>query len=84
MVFEVQKKTMSRGASTIIWLVSWSLIMIYHVGLAERVLEDKQSENFVMKRRHFFWYSGKSSYERVWPVSLSNILILYVMFLVVY
>lgn len=52
--------------------------MIYHVSLAERILEDKESENLViMKERQggviinrvidFFSYSGKSSYDRVWP-----------------
>jgi len=52
--------------------------MIYHVSFAERVLEDEKPENFVMKKRSFFWYNGKSSYERVWPVSFyyqTNILI---------
>lgn len=77
MALQVKKKT----TSTILWLVSWSLIMIYHVSLAERILEDKESENLViMKERQggviinrvidFFSYSGKSSYDRVWPVSL--------------
>lgn len=44
--------------------------MIYHVSLAERILEDKKPENFVMQKRYFSWYTGKSAYERVWPVSL--------------
>lgn len=72
MALEVKKMAISREVSTIIWLVSWSLIMIYHVSLAERVLEDEKPEIVVMKKRSFFWYSGESSYERVWPVSLSN------------
>ncbi|WJX89840.1 hypothetical protein P8452_71805 [Trifolium repens] len=67
MALLAKKKTASRAATTLIWLISWSFIMIYHVSLAESVLEDEKSENIVMKERQFFWYSGKSSYERVWP-----------------
>nr|AFK35007.1 unknown [Medicago truncatula] len=67
MALEVKKMAISRELSTIIWLVSWSLIMIYHVSLAERVLEDEKPEIVVMKKTSFFWYSGESSYERVWP-----------------
>jgi hypothetical protein len=70
MALLAKKKTASRAATTLIWLISWSFIMIYHVSLAESVLEDEKSENIVMKERKFSWYSGKSSYERVWPVSL--------------
>jgi len=87
MALEVKKKAISREASTIIWLVSWSLIMIYHVSLAERVLEDEKPENFVIKKTSFFWYSGESSYERVWPVSLlskTNSLIYFVIILVMH
>ncbi|CAL5197608.1 unnamed protein product [Lathyrus oleraceus] len=67
MALQVKTKTTSRAASTIVWLISWSLIMIYHVSFAERILEDKKSDDFVMQKRHFSWYGGKSSYERVWP-----------------
>ncbi|XP_058766425.1 sulfite exporter TauE/SafE family protein 3-like [Vicia villosa] len=67
MALQVKMKTTSRTASTLIWLISWSLIMIYHVSLAEGILEDKKPENFVMQKRDFSWYSGKSAYERVWP-----------------
>ncbi|XP_061352168.1 sulfite exporter TauE/SafE family protein 3-like [Gastrolobium bilobum] len=74
MAVEVKKKT-SRAAATAIWVVTWSLIMIYNVTLAERVLKDQKSEKIVVKERggviirvvDFFWQSGQSSYERVWP-----------------
>lgn len=52
--------------------------MIYNVSSAKRVLEEPKSESFVLKQKQggvigvfdFFWKSGESSYERVWPVSL--------------
>ena len=54
--------------------------MIFNVSLAERTLRDKKSENFVDTERQgvlakvigFLWQDGESSYEPVWPVSISN------------
>ncbi|XP_027345114.1 sulfite exporter TauE/SafE family protein 3-like isoform X3 [Abrus precatorius] len=74
MAIEVKKKT-SRAAATAICLVSWSLIMIHNVSLAERVLKDQKPENFLVKGKQgvminvvdFFWKNGESSNERVWP-----------------
>ncbi|KAK7360002.1 hypothetical protein VNO77_01974 [Canavalia gladiata] len=74
MAIEVKKKT-SRAAATAIWLVSWSLIMIYNVSVAERVFEDQNPDNFVPKERQevmtnlidFFWKKGDSSGDHVWP-----------------
>ncbi|KAK7262848.1 hypothetical protein RJT34_30429 [Clitoria ternatea] len=74
MAIQVKKKT-SRAAATAIWLISWSLIMIHNVSLAERVLKDQN--NFALKERQgvltsvvdFLWGDGDgdSSKERVWP-----------------
>ncbi|KAL3022924.1 hypothetical protein AAZX31_04G040000 [Glycine max] len=74
MATEVRKKT-SRGATTVIWLASWSLIMAYNVCLAERVLKDQKPESFVVKERQgvmnsiidFFWNDGEPTNDRVWP-----------------
>lgn len=79
MALEVKKKN-SRCAATAIWLVSWSLIMVYNVSLAERILKDQKPEAFAATERHgvmisifdFFWKDGGPSNDRVWPVSLSN------------
>lgn len=75
-------KTLSISASvaaTAIWLVFTCLVTMSDVASAERVLKDKQPENFVgedMKKGlfirviQFFWQGGKSAYEHVWPVSI--------------
>ncbi|KAI4327584.1 hypothetical protein L6164_020024 [Bauhinia variegata] len=68
-------QTTSRAAATASWLTFWCLMMICSVTLAERVLKQKQSENFVEKERkgalvrviQFLWQDGESSYEHVWP-----------------
>ncbi|KAI4314856.1 hypothetical protein L6164_027723 [Bauhinia variegata] len=73
MAKELNQRT-SRAAATS-WLVFWCLMMICNVSLAERILKDKKPENFVEKERQvalvrvieFFWQSGESSYEHVWP-----------------
>ncbi|KAJ7944299.1 Sulfite exporter TauE/SafE family protein [Quillaja saponaria] len=57
------------------WIVFWSLIMMSNVSYADRVLKEKTSKEFAEKEGQgiivrmvdFFWQSGKSSYERVWP-----------------
>ncbi|RDX67126.1 Sulfite exporter TauE/SafE family protein 3 [Mucuna pruriens] len=72
MAIEVKNKT---SRATAIWLVSWSLIMIYNVSLAERVLKDQKPESSVPTERQgvmisiidFFWKDGESSTDRVWP-----------------
>lgn len=61
------------------WLVLWSLIMIFNVSLAERIMKERKPESFVEKDSQkegiivrvidFIWQSDKSSYEHVWPVS---------------
>lgn len=34
-----------------------------------QIIEKETNEGFSAKLLHFFWQSGKSSYEHVWPVS---------------
>lgn len=61
------------------WVVCWGLFTVCEVGSAERLLRETEPGYFVEKEMrlsfavrllHFFWQSGKSSYEHVWPVSL--------------
>lgn len=59
---------------TAAFVFCWALFESY-MGDAERLLpntqiiEKESKEGFSAKLLHFFWQSGKSSYEHVWPVS---------------
>lgn len=61
---------------TAAFVFCWALFESY-MGDAERLLpntqiiekEKESKEGFSSKLLHFFWQSGKSSYEHVWPVS---------------
>ncbi|XP_058186210.1 sulfite exporter TauE/SafE family protein 3-like isoform X3 [Rhododendron vialii] len=58
------------------WVVCWGLFTVCDVGSAERLLratepgclvEKEMGLGFAVRMLHFFWQSGKSSYEHVWP-----------------
>lgn len=74
------------------WLILCIITMLFNVSLAERVLKEKETVNHVEKQTKgflkamvdFLWESGKSSYEPVWPVSLSFVFSLLISFCIVY
>ncbi|KAA8547355.1 hypothetical protein F0562_003781 [Nyssa sinensis] len=58
------------------WVVCWGLFAASDVGNAERLLrapepaysvEKETTKGFGVRLIHFFWQSGGSSYEHVWP-----------------
>ncbi|XP_059640969.1 sulfite exporter TauE/SafE family protein 3-like [Cornus florida] len=63
-------------AATAAWVVCWSIFTASDLGNAERLLratepgyvvEKEMRHGFFVRVIHFFWQSGKSSYEHVWP-----------------
>ncbi|GFZ18667.1 sulfite exporter TauE/SafE family protein [Actinidia rufa] len=63
-------------AATAACLVCWGFITVIGFGSAERLLrvtepdyfvEKEMSYGFIVRLIHFFWQSGKSGYEHVWP-----------------
>ncbi|KAI8028755.1 Sulfite exporter TauE/SafE family protein 3 [Camellia lanceoleosa] len=63
-------------ATTAAWVVCWGLFTVIDVGSAERLLratepgyfvEKEMRHGFVVRLLHFFWQTGKSSYQPVWP-----------------
>ncbi|CAK9150747.1 unnamed protein product [Ilex paraguariensis] len=63
-------------AATVAWVVCWGLFTLSGFGSAERflkatepgyIVEKEMRLGFALRLLHFFWQSGKSSYEHVWP-----------------
>lgn len=63
------------------WVCCWILFTSSDIGSAERlikaiepghIVEKEMRQGFLVRVLHFFWQSGKSSYQHVWPVSLSS------------
>ncbi|GMP28311.1 hypothetical protein CsSME_00003912 [Camellia sinensis var. sinensis] len=63
-------------ATTAAWVVCWGLFTVIDVGSAERLLratepgyfvEKEMRHGFVVRLLHFFWQTGKSTYQPVWP-----------------
>ena len=66
--------------ATLMWIVFLLLMSGFVIG--ERILKDKNPERFVEEEKgngffvrviHFLWQDGKSSYQHVWPVSISEV-----------
>ncbi|KAK2657234.1 hypothetical protein Ddye_010286 [Dipteronia dyeriana] len=68
-----------RVLAAVAWMVFMCLVMMGEQGSSERLLKDKnpqvfpeesddmRQQSFLVRVAHFFWQSGKSSYEPVWP-----------------
>ena len=77
---EVSQRAMA-VAATVACLVCWGLFTVIGFGSAERLLrvtepdyfvEKEMRHGFIVRLFHFFWQTGKSGYEHVWPVSFST------------
>ncbi|KAK3011627.1 hypothetical protein RJ639_011129 [Escallonia herrerae] len=73
--FEVKQRVKGLAAAAA-WVICWSLFTMSGVGSAERLLkatepgyivEREMRQGFLVQVLHFFWQSGKSSYQPVWP-----------------
>ncbi|TXG59617.1 hypothetical protein EZV62_014190 [Acer yangbiense] len=69
-----------RALAAVAWMVFMCLVMMGEQGSSERLLKNKnpqvfpeesdhdmRQQGFLVRVAHFFWQSGKSSYEPVWP-----------------
>ncbi|GFY86377.1 sulfite exporter TauE/SafE family protein [Actinidia rufa] len=74
-VNEVSQRAMAVGA-TAACVVCWGFVTVIGFGSAERLLrvtepdyfvEKEMSYGFIVRLIHFFWQSGKSGYQHVWP-----------------
>ncbi|XP_057492799.1 sulfite exporter TauE/SafE family protein 3-like [Actinidia eriantha] len=72
---EVSQRAMA-VAATAACLVCWGLFTVIGFGSAERLLrvtepdyfvEKEMRHGFIVRLLHFFWQTGKSGYEHVWP-----------------
>ncbi|CAL5367263.1 unnamed protein product [Camellia sinensis] len=74
-------------ATTAAWVVCWGLFTVIDVGSAERLLratepgyfvEKEMRHGFVVRLLHFFWQTGKSSYqpemELGWRIVLGSVI----------
>ncbi|KAK2981579.1 hypothetical protein RJ640_011109 [Escallonia rubra] len=73
--FEVKQRVKGLAAAAA-WVICWILFTMSGVGSAERLLkatepgyivEREMRQGFLVQVLHFFWQSGKSSYQPVWP-----------------
>ncbi|KAK6924345.1 Transmembrane protein TauE-like [Dillenia turbinata] len=60
-------------AAEVVWILFYVLVMINNVDGGQRLLlankhgNTEEKEGLLIKLVHFFWQSGKSSYQHVWP-----------------